>query len=360
MFISSKGKTVNDYFFEVLSLASIEVTGLFVIFSCITLFWKKIYQALSLKPYQSTQRLHQDEVPRIGGLIIYMFLIITSLFSFQFQLLNIILISAIPIILIGTKEDLFHNTSPKIRLIFMILSASLFIFLLPTKLPEIDLPIANKIFYFTFAKEVFFIFSILVIMNGNNLIDGVNGNMALTNVVQLCVLALLAFNVNDNELIQISFILLIPLFIFLIFNYPFGKIFSGDAGAYFYGFAVSALVIYLFGMNGHLLSWGAILILIYPSIELLFSFVRKIFFENTSPFSADARHFHSLIFRYFDKHLKGLNNSLVVIFLLPFILTPLMANLFIDDIISLLLTIFIVFILYVIMYLFFLNLISKK
>lgn len=349
-----------DYFFEVLSSASIELTGLFIIFFCITLFWKNIYQSLSLKPYQSTQRLHQDEIPRIGGLIIYIFLILTALFSYNSQLLNIILISTIPIIFIGTKEDLFHNTSPKIRLIFMMLSASLFIFLLPTKLPDVDFPLVNKFLSFTFVKEAFFIFSILVIVNGNNLIDGVNGNMALTNIVQLSVLALLAFNVNDSELIQISFILLIPLFIFLIFNYPFGKIFSGDAGAYFYGFSVSALVIHLFGMNDHLLSWGAILILIYPSIELLFSFIRKRFFENTSPFSPDDKHLHSLIFCYLNKQYNSFNNSFVILFLIPFIYAPFMANLFIDDITSLLFTIFIAFIVYVIMYLIFLNLLNKK
>lgn len=349
-----------DYFFEVLSLAYTQVMGLFIIFSCITLFWKKIYQALSLKPYESTQRLHQDEVPRIGGLIIYIFLIITALFSFQFQLLSIILISAVPIILIGTKEDLFHNTSPKIRLIFMIFSASLFIVLLPTKLPDIDFPIVNKILSFTFVKEVFFIFSILVIMNGNNLIDGVNGNMALTNIVQLCVLVLLAFTVNDNELIQISFILLIPLFIFLIFNYPFGKIFSGDAGAYFYGFSVSALVIYLFGMNDRLLSWGAVLILIYPSIELLFSFVRKRFFESKSPFVPDTRHLHSLIFNYFGKRFKGGNNSFVVFFLLPFIFAPFMLYFVSGDLFGILNSIFITFVLYAAAYLLLLKLITKK
>ena len=347
-------------FIQTLHSVAFETGCLFMIFAMISFFWKKIFIFFSLKTYQSKQRLHQDEVPRIGGLIIYIFLIFTALLSFHSQLLNIILISAIPIIFIGSKEDLFHNTSPKIRLIFMILSASLFIYLLPTKLPEIDLPILSKILSFAFVKESFFIFSILVIINGNNLIDGVNGNMAFTNIIQLCVVALLAFTVNDNELIQISFILLIPLFIFLIFNFPFGKIFSGDAGAYFYGFSVSALVIYLFGMNDHLLSWGAVLILIYPSVELLFSFIRKRFFENSSPFSADARHLHSLIFRYFDKHLKGLNNSLVVIFLFPFIFAPFMINLFIYNIISLLLTIIITLILYVIMFLFFLNLVGKN
>ena len=353
-----EGKVVIDHFFAIFSLTSTEVMCLFIIFFFITLFWKKIYQSLSLKPYESTQRLHQDEVPRIGGLIIYIFLIFSALFSFQFQLLNIILISAIPIIFIGTKEDLLHNTSPKIRLIFMILSASLFIFLLPTKLPDIDFPIVNKILSFTFAKEVFFIFSILVVINGNNLIDGVNGNMALTNIVQLCVLAYLAFTVNENELMQISFILLIPLLIFLIFNYPFGKIFSGDAGAYFYGFATGASVVYLFGNNDQLLSWNAVLILIYPSIEVLFSYIRKKYFEIIGPFVPDSKHLHSLIYIYFSNKFN-LNNSFVLFFLIPFVFAPLYLIFYSYNLFSIISFIAIIFLIYIIMYLSILYLISK-
>ena len=74
---------------------------LFGVFFTISFFWKKIYGSLSLKAYQSKQRLHQDEVPRIGGLIIYVFLTMTAFFVFDSQLLNMILLSAIPIIFIG-------------------------------------------------------------------------------------------------------------------------------------------------------------------------------------------------------------------------------------------------------------------
>ena len=79
-----------NQFFEILNQVSIEVIVLFVVFTATSFFWKKIYALLSLKAYQSKQRLHQDEVPRIGGLIIYLFLTIISLFSFDSNLLNII------------------------------------------------------------------------------------------------------------------------------------------------------------------------------------------------------------------------------------------------------------------------------
>ena len=347
-----------NQFIDTLKLIQLELAVLLAVFFVISFFWKKIYTSLSLKAYQSKQRLHQDEIPRIGGLITYLFLTITAFVAFDSELLNIILMSAIPIIFIGAKEDLFHNTSPKLRLIFMIVSASLFIYLLPANLPEIDFPILNQVLSLFILKEIFFIFSILVIINGNNLIDGVNGNMALTNIVQLSVLALLASTINDTYMVEVCLILMLPLIIFLIFNFPFGKIFSGDVGAYFYGFALSATVIYLFGKHDHLLSWFAVLILVYPSIELLFSYVRKSFFENISPLSPDANHLHSLIFKYFVKKFKIFNNSYVVLPLLPFILSPFLVYVFVDDIVGILLSIFIFSVLYVIMYLLFLNLIK--
>ena len=349
-----------NQFLEILNIISFEVIVLFGVFFTISFFWKNIYGLLSLKAYQSIQRLHQDEVPRIGGLIIYLFLTITACFAFDSQFLNIILFSAIPIILIGAKEDLFQNTSPKLRLTFMIVSASLFIYLLPTNLPEIDFPLLNQVLSFSFMKEIFFIFSILVIINGNNLIDGVNGNMPLTNIVQLCAIALVALTINDDYIAQTCFILSIPLVIFFIFNFPFGKIFSGDVGSYFYGFAISASVIYLFGKYDQLFSWNAVLILIYPSIELLFSFIRKKMFENKSPFTPDAKHLHSLVFRYLNKRLKLTNNSFVVIYLLPLITAPFLVYLYANDIFNIIFFIFMIFVIYIFVYLYFLNLIFKK
>jgi len=273
----------------------------------------------------------------------------------------VILVSALPIVLIGSKEDLFHNTSPKLRLIMMTISAGLFIYLLPTNLPKIDFPVINQILSIGFMKEIFFIFSILVIINGNNLIDGVNGNLALTNIIQLISVGLIAVMVGDDTILQLSCLLLIPLIIFTLFNFPFGKIFCGDAGAYFYGFTISASVIYLFGTHEDLLSWNAILILIYPSIELLFSFIRKRFFENKSPFTADAKHLHSLIYRYMNKqNSKCSNNSVVIFYFLPFIGTPLLTYFLYEDIFANLFIIFLSFIVYILMYLYFLNKLSKQ
>ena len=347
-------------FIQTLHSVAFETGCLLIIFAVIVFYWKKIFTYFSLKTYQSKQRLHHNEVPRIAGLMMYIFLTIVALFSIDSHYLNVILVSALPLILIGSKEDLFHNTSPKLRLIMMTISAGLFMYLLTTNLPEIDFPLVNQILSIGFMKEVFFMFSILVIINGNNLIDGVNGNLAFTNIIQLISVGLLAFMLGDDVIVQLYFLLLIPLIVFAVFNFPFGKIFCGDAGAYFYGFSISASVIYLFGTYDDILSWNAILILVSPSIELLFSFIRKKLFENKSAFTADAKHLHSLIYRYMNKqNLKCSNNSVVTFYLLPFIGTPLLIYFLYEDIFGILSIIFLSFILYISMYIYLLNKLSK-
>jgi len=148
--------------------------------------------------------------------------------------------------------------------------------------------------------------------------------------------------------------------IFLIFNFPLGRIFSGDTGAYFFGFAISTSVIYLFGKYDQLLSWNAVLILIYPSLELLFSFVRKKIFEDKSPFTPDANHLHSIIFRYLSKRFALTNNSLVAVCLLPLTFSPFLVYFYSDDILNIIFFIFVIFVIYTLKYLYFLNLVSKK
>ena len=93
-------------------------------------FWhKKFYRNLGLKTYQAIQRIHLNETPRLGG-----FIFILSLASFvafsntneSIQLHKIILISLIPIIFFGIKEDLFHNVEPAIRLMALLFVGLLF------------------------------------------------------------------------------------------------------------------------------------------------------------------------------------------------------------------------------------------
>ena len=64
---------MQNKLFEILQATSFEILGLFFIFFALSFFWEKIFSYFSLKTYQSKQRLHENEIPRIAGIIIYIF-----------------------------------------------------------------------------------------------------------------------------------------------------------------------------------------------------------------------------------------------------------------------------------------------
>jgi UDP-N-acetylmuramyl pentapeptide phosphotransferase/UDP-N-acetylglucosamine-1-phosphate transferase len=176
--------------------------------------WSMLFSIFSLRSYTSKQRLHRDEVPRVGGVITFLFLSLIAFYKFESDLLNLMLISFIPLALISLKEDLFHNTMPRSRMLIMIFSCLIFLIFIPSQFPEIDIPFLNKLLNLKPIGFVFFIFSMLVIINGNNLIDGVNGNMGITNLVQLLVLSILGLKAGDYEFSNLCILFSIPLVVF--------------------------------------------------------------------------------------------------------------------------------------------------
>lgn len=309
-------------FFETFFFLKYPLLCLFIAFTFLSLFWTKIFHALNLKTYQDIQRVHKNEVSRLGGLFIYIFIAsLMWLELIQQKFILNILIAAIPFISIALKEDIFHNTTPKLRLITMVMSCLIFFYLNPINFPVIDFPYLGYLISLYPVGIIFFTFSSLVVMNGMNMIDGMNGLFGITAILQLLSISSIGFFYEDSEIIFLSMIFMAPLIIFLGFNFPFGKVFIGDTGAYFYGFVIALLTIYTFGKNNQLLSWLAILILFYPCMEILFSFIRKIA-GRLSPLAPDNQHLHTLIFGVLKKKSNKTNFSNVMT---TFILFPLYA-----------------------------------
>lgn len=290
--------------FDILILIKFPLTLLIIMFWGLSFYWRKIVVFLNLKEYNSIQRVHENEVPRLGGLAIYIFLWIIWLFGFLHEKIFFnILVSSIPIIVISLKEDLYQNTSPKIRLLYMILSCFIFFNLNPLNLAQINLPLLGNLTSIYPFNIIFFSFSIIIMMNGMNLIDGMNGLLGFSAIFQLLSIALLVIIFGDTEMHNVLILFSIPIILFLIFNFPFGKVFMGDTGAYLYGFINSILVIYFFSKYHSILTWLAVLLLFYPCLELLFSFIRKIK-NNQSPFVSDNEHLHTILYYYLSSKLN--------------------------------------------------------
>jgi UDP-N-acetylmuramyl pentapeptide phosphotransferase/UDP-N-acetylglucosamine-1-phosphate transferase len=300
----------------------------------VVLYYPKLFFLLRLPKYSGVQRIHENLTPRLGGLIIFIGILGFNIFSESFLLnyegssiLSSILLFGGIIALLTVSEDIFHNTSPIYRIACTSIPTFLFFYFGNYNLPLIDMPILKGILSEPIFALFFYTFAITSVSNGFNLIDGANGLAGMTLICSFFCLLFLSVSVSDLSIAIFACVYLTFILAFLVFNYPFGKIFLGDSGAYFLGFSLSALLIIFFGRHDNVSPWNAILILFFPIMETVFSVFRKYFFEKTSPFKPDPHHLHSKV--YFLMKDSGLtsgkeNNNLVLPFLSVVWATPLL------------------------------------
>ncbi len=237
------------------------------------------------------QKAHSIPTPRIGGLGIFlacMLIINDSVLGTSLML------ASIPAFISGFLEDYSGRVAPLQRLGIMLLSPVLCIIFMPastlTQAFGADIPIV--------LSAAFTILISLAMVNGVNFIDGQNGLASGSILITQAAILVMGIMYQDTSVIYISAIILISTFTFMLFNYPFAKIFLGDGGAYFLGFITAILVICLYSQHTQHISFLLIpALLIYPLWEVVFSIIRKMFFDKISPLQSDKYHLHQLIFR---------------------------------------------------------------
>ena len=290
----------------------------FILNGLVVYLWHiKFYRKLGLKTYKAVQRIHLNETPRLGGFIFFISLVSLVTFcntSESTNALKLILICLTPIFFIGLKEDLLHNVDPTIRLLSLLLVGWLFRVQFTGNLPNLsEIPILSTLLLLQGGVSLFYILSIATVANGMNLIDGVNGLCGATTLSILGAFLFLSYKTSDIVMLSLIFSVLINLIPFMLVNYPFGKIFLGDLGAYSLGVIVSLIAIMLFGRHPEISPWGAVLILIYPITEVVFSLLRR-FFQGNAIHRPDNLHLHLKIFHFLRPYsaYKKMANALVL------------------------------------------------
>ena len=291
---------------------------------------KKLYKHINLKKYQGIQRIHVNEVPRLGGLIFVVSLsgyLLSSSGIDSIILLRQMLYCSIPVLLVALKEDLYHNVDPTLRLLALLLTAWFFRAFYTGPLPNLEnITFINKLILLPGGIALFYSLGIVSIANGMNLIDGVNGLCVSVALSCLFSLLFLAHKTGDVTILMMLSSLIVLLIPFLIFNYPYGKIFLGDLGAYSLGIFLSLATIIFFGRHPDISPWGGLLVLIYPATEVAFSFLRRVI-KGKSAFDPDTDHLHLKLFYYFKSkpQFKKIANALVALSLSFLWLYPLIA-----------------------------------
>lgn len=267
------------------------------------------------------QDIHLGYPSRFGGCVI--FLLFLGYNFFYSEIVIYIFGSLIILLMPSLLEDLKITIKPFIRFLLILTSNLILIVNLPT-LPQFEFGALNILFNNRIFQIIFFTIAMATVINGQNIIDGTNGLSAFSSLAIFSCILFLGFYLNDQNLVNISLIVITLLIGFLFFNYPFGLVFLGDTGSYFLGFLSGYIIIDLFANYPEIPSWSAVIILFYPTLEVIFSYFRKLV-QKKSPFLPDDQHLHLKIYFLISENKKNkrLYNSLVTPFLGIIWLSPL-------------------------------------
>lgn len=255
------------------------------------------------------QKLHTTPVPRIGGLGLIIGLLMAGLASYKVQgnsypATLTLLVCALPVFLAGFIEDLTKRVSVRTRLLSSFVSAALAVWLLGAQMPDADTPGLDTVLQF--APFLTILLTIVVvggITHSVNIIDGLNGLAGGAVCIMLGGLGTLAWLHGDSVVMKLCLWGIAGLIGFMLLNYPFGKIFLGDGGAYLAGFWLAECAVLLVARHPELSNWTVLLCCLYPVLETCYSMFRRHVIHKVPSGLPDMAHMHQLLFKWLNDKL---------------------------------------------------------
>jgi len=261
------------------------------------------------------RKVHKNVIPTLGGLGIFAGFIIATLMGVPAAItseLQYFAAATTVIFFLGIKDDILILSASK-KFIGQLIAAGIIIkfggvqltnmhgFLGIYEIPHI-------------ASIIISLFTIIVITNSFNLIDGVDGLAGSLGLLTTLVFGTYFFYAGQLTYSVMAFALAGSIIGFLIYNFSPAKIFMGDTGSLLLGLVNSILVIKFINVAGNPASNFPIeaapaigfSILMIPLFDTLRVFGLRIL-DRRSPFSPDRTHVHHFLLDL------GLNHRMVTI-----------------------------------------------
>ncbi len=249
-----------------------------------------------------TRKLHKEPIPSLGGLGMFIGFIFGLLLTLNFAIVpefQFYIAAFLLIFFLGLKDDIMV-LSPIKKFICQLLTAAILVF-------KADLVLNNMHGFLglnnipVIVSYLLSIFSIVVIINAFNLIDGVDGLAGGLGLVSSLVFGMYFLINNNIAYAVLGFSFAGCLIAFLFYNFYPARIFMGDTGSLMIGLINSILVIKFIQTaatytvypitSAPAIGFG---ILILPLMDTLRVFGLRLI-HRRSPFSPDRNHVHHLL-----------------------------------------------------------------
>ena len=253
----------------------------------------KVSYKLNLLDHPNKRKIHTKATAYTGGFAISVILLFSIfLFAVSDKNLNIILSIAFLISIIGLIDDKY-NLDVSSKLSLQIIPIFYLVVFENLTLQQIGDYNYFKVELGSFVIP-FTLMCVLLLINAFNYFDGIDGTLGFTSISVLIILYFLIPNQNFQLFL---ILILIPLAMFLCFNFSLfklPKLFLGDSGSLLIGFVIAFALIYLANQNlTHpiLLAWSVV-IFVYEFLSINLIRLKN----KKDPLKAGQDHLHHLLF----------------------------------------------------------------
>ena len=201
--------------------------------------------------------LKKQGTPIMGGLIMFIAIIIVSIFGFiKYPNIIVLLIATLGFGVVGFLDDFIKlvlknpvGLKPRFKMLGLLIVASVYVMYMlyglnigtETFVPFLNISIELPILiYIPFA-----IFVMLATTNSLNLTDGLDGLATTVTAIIMTFFTVLGLLLHMEDVVFLSSMVTGTCLGFLLFNLHPAKVFMGDTGALALGGAISAVALYL-------------------------------------------------------------------------------------------------------------------
>lgn len=260
---------------------------------------QKWHGRFSLDGIDGIQKHHKHPTPRIGGVAIGggLFAAWAVAEPSLRSILGPMLLASLPALIFGLAEDVSKRVGILPRLLATMSSGALAWYFTGIAMQDTGLPPLDWFLQYLPFAVLFTAFAVGGVANAINIIDGFNGLASGSVAIMLCAIGLIALQVGDPSLASVCFILAGCALGFGAANWPLGKIFLGDGGAYLLGFVLAWVAVLLPMRSPSIDAWATVLVCAYPVIEVGFSVRRRRSRKGQHAGQPDRVHLHHLVHR---------------------------------------------------------------
>jgi UDP-GlcNAc:undecaprenyl-phosphate/decaprenyl-phosphate GlcNAc-1-phosphate transferase len=259
------------------------------------------------------QKFHRGPVPRIGGAGVLMGMLAAGLAlphePADFDLYWLLMLSLLPAFFGGFAEDVTHRVGPGPRLMLTVITAAFAYSLAGVHFEHSHMAWLDQMLAFAPFGYVALLIAVAGVAHAMNIIDGYNGLASGIATIILGALGYVAHQQGDALVTALCWSTAAATLGFLLLNYPHGRLFLGDGGAYVLGCTIAFGAALLVLRNPDVSPWFPFALVIYPIWETLFSALRRVLISRTRISDPDARHLHTLVYRQWSRRLVRGNRT---------------------------------------------------